>query len=508
MSKFLGIELGSTRIKAAVVDKEFKTLSSGGYSWKSKFEGGFWTYDLKEVWTGVKTALSEAGDLKDITAAGVSGMMHGYLAFDKNWNLLTPFRTWQNIKTADAADELTELFGFNIPYRWSIAHLYQAILNGEEHINKIAHITTLAGYVHFMLTGEHAVGVGEGSGIFPIDSNTLRYDASMLDKFDSLIEKHSLPWKIRDILPKVITAGECGGTLTEKGAEIIDGLLPVGTPFAAPEGDAGTGMIATNAVAEKTGNVSAGTSIFAMVVLSRPLSRVYKEVGMVTTPSGKPVAMVHCSNCTNDSNAWVSILRESMTLLGNTPTDAELYTRLYELSLKGDSDCGGVTVCNFIQGEAILGMESGVPMVVRGADSDFTLANFFRATLYSTMAGLKVGMEILEREGVEIESLTGHGGLFKTKGVGQRYMAAAFGAPITCMETAGEGGPFGMAVLAAYMTNREENETLEDYLNSRVFRDTNSTTLYPQNEDSEGFARYMERYKKLLEIERKAIEIL
>lgn len=508
MNKYLGIELGSTRIKAAVVSSEFKTLTLGGYSWKSKFQDGFWTYDIDEVWTGIKTALAEAGDLSSVDAAGVSGMMHGYLVFDKDWNLLAPFRTWQNIDTVPAASELTELFGFNIPYRWSIAHIYQAILNGEEHIKDIAHVTTLAGYVHFMLTGEHTVGVGEASGIFPIDSTTLDYDASMLDKFDALIEKYSLLWNIRDVLPKVLPAGECAGKLTEEGSKKIDRLLPVGTPFAPPEGDADTGMVCTNAVAPKTGNVSAGTSIFSMVVLDRPLSRVYKEIGMVMTPSGKPVAMVHCSNCTNDSNAWVSLLRESMALFGDVPADSEFYTKLYKLSLEGDSDCGGVTVCNFIQGEAILGLPCGVPMVVRSADSNFTLANFFRATLYSTMAGLKIGMEILEREGVEIESLTGHGGLFKTPLVGQRYMAAAFGTAITCMESAGEGGPFGMAVLAAYMTERKEDEKLEEFLNTSVFKNTKSTSLTPDEDDVKGFNLYMGRYKKLLEVERKAIETL
>ena len=435
-------------------------------------------------------------------------MMHGYLVFDKDWNLLTPFRTWQNTITAQAAEELTALFGFNIPQRWSIAHLYQAILSGEPHVADIAHMTTLAGYVHHALTGVNAVGVGEASGIFPIDSGTMGYDRAMLEKFGDLIADRKLPWSLEDILPQVLTAGQPAGVLTAEGAERLDGLLPAGIPFAPAEGDAGTGMTATNAVAPRTGNVSAGTSIFSMVVLERPLKKVYPEIDLVKTPTGAPVAMVHCNNCTGDTNAWAGILGEAAALFGAAPSAAELYTRLYEKSLEGDADCGGVVVCNYLAGEGVTHMDAGRPLAARLPDSRFTLANFFRAQLYSTMATLKIGMDILAQEKVRIDSLTGHGGLFKTPGVGQRYLAAACNAPVTCMETAGEGGPYGMALLAAYMLNRDRGETLEDYLNHRVFAHISGTTLQPDSSDVEGFDRYMRTYQRLLCVEQRAVEVL
>lgn len=508
MGTFLGIELGSTRIKAVAIDESHRPVSSGDYTWASSYENGIWTYSLDEVWTGLKAALSGVDGRENIRAMGISAMMHGYLAFDKDWKLLVPFRTWQNTVTAQAARELTALFGFNIPQRWSIAHLYQAVLNGEAHVDKIAHITTLAGYVHHMLTGVNAVGIGEASGMFPIDGTKNGYDEGMLAKFNALVEKRGLPWKLRDILPRVLPAGENAGALTEKGAAMLEGLLPVGIPFAPAEGDAGTGMTATNAVAPRTGNVSAGTSVFSMVVLERPLKKVYEEIDMVTTPTGKPVAMVHCNNCTGDSNAWVSVLKETASLLGAELSSGEIYTKLYERSLEGDPDCGGVLVCNYLAGEGVTHMDAGRPMVVRLPDSRFTLANFFRATLYSTMATLKIGMDILAEEGVAIDSLTGHGGLFKTPVVGQRYMAAACNAPVTCMETAGEGGPYGMALLAAYMAEKGENESLEDYLNTHVFANAKSTTRLPMDADVAGFAAYMETYRRLLEVERKAVEVI
>ena len=469
MKTCLGIELGSTRIKAMTAGGSFQPVSSGDYTWASRFENGVWTYPLEEVWTGLKTALSQVEGREDIAAMGVSAMMHGYLAFDKDWNLLTPFRTWQNTITGPAAAELTELFGFNIPQRWSIAHLYQAVLNGEAHVPRIAHITTLAGYVHYMLTGVNAVGVGEASGMFPIDSAALDYDAGMLVKFDALPKVQGLPWKLRDLLPKVLTAGEPAGTLTESGSALLDGLLAPGIPFAPAEGDAGTGMTATNAVAPRTGNVSAGTSIFSMVVLEKPLEKVYEEIDLVTTPAGAPVAMVHCNNCTNDTNAWVNILGEAARLFGANPDTGELYTKLYEKSLEGEADCGGVLVCNYLAGEGVTHMDAGRPLAVRTPEANFTLANFFKAQLYATMSTLKIGMDILAEEGVAIDSLTGHGGLFKTPVVGQSYLAAACGAPVTCMETAGEGGPYGMALLAAYMLRKAEGERLEDFLGKRVF---------------------------------------
>ncbi len=508
MGNYLGIEFGSTRIKAVSIDQNHAPVSFGDYVWASKYENNIWTYDMDEAFRGLKTAICGIESREDIKTVGISGMMHGYLAFDKDWNLLVPFRTWQNTMTAQAARELTQAFGFNIPQRWSIAHLYQAILNGEEHISKIAHITTLAGYVHFMLTGVNAIGVGEASGMFPIDSEKLCYDEEMLRKFDELTASRKLPWKLIDVLPQVLVAGESAGVLTEEGANRIDNLLPIGVAFAPAEGDASTGMTATNAVAPRTGNVSAGTSIFSMVVLERPLEKIYEEIDIVATPTGKPVAMVHCNNCTNDSNAWISVLSETAKLFGAEPSNGELYTKLYEESLNGDADCGGVLVCNYMAGEGVTHMDEGRPLVVRRLDAKFTLANFMRATLYSTMASLKIGMDILAQEKVEIDSLTGHGGLFKTPVVGQTFMAAACTAPITCMQTAGEGGPYGMALLAAYCINKEENETLEQYLNERVFCHASGSTIEPKPSDVDGYNAYMKQYKQLLKVEQTAIETI
>ena len=506
---FLGIELGSTRIKAVAINEKHIPVSSGDYTWKSIYENGIWTYDLAEVWTGLKTALAGVENRESVQTMGISAMMHGYLAFDKDWNLLVPFRTWQNTITGQAAEELTALFGFNIPQRWSIAHLYQAVLNGEEHVSQIAHITTLAGYVHYKLTGVNAIGVGEASGMFPIDSERNYYDEGMLKKFDHLVSDKNLPWKnLADILPAVLMAGEDAGKLTEQGAAMLDNLLAPGIPFAPAEGDAGTGMTATNAVAPRTGNVSAGTSIFSMVVLEHPLKKVYEEIDLVTTPTGKPVAMVHCNNCTNDSNAWVSVLKETANLFGADPSNGEVYTRLYQKALEGDPDCGGILVCNYIAGEGVTHMDAGRPLVGRRPDSKFTLANFFRATLYSTMSTLKIGMDILAEEKVAIDSLTGHGGLFKTPVVGQKFMAAACNAPVTCMETAGEGGPYGMALLAAYMMNKAEGESLEEYLKAHVFADAKGATLSPEKADVDGFNSYIGQYKKLLAVERTAVDLI
>ncbi len=508
MKTCLGIELGSTRIKAVAIDGAFRSVSSGDYTWASAYENGVWTYPLDEVWTGLKSALSQVENREEIAAAGVSAMMHGYLAFDKDWNLLTPFRTWQNTITGQAAAELTELFGFNIPQRWSVAHLYQAVLNGEEHVSRIAHLTTLAGYIHATLTGVHAVGIGEASGMFPIDSAALDYDQTMVEKFDHLPAMEKLPWKLRDLLPKVLTAGQDAGRLTEEGSRMLDGLLPAGIPFAPAEGDAGTGMTATNAVAPRTGNVSAGTSIFSMVVLEKPLEKVYEEIDLVTTPTGAPVAMVHCNNCTNDTNAWVNVLGEAARLFGANPSAGELYTKLYEKSLEGEADCGGVLVCNYLAGEGVTHMDAGRPLALRTPEAKFTLANFFRAQLYATMSTLKIGMDILSSEHVAIDSLTGHGGLFKTPVVGQSYMAAACGAPVTCMETAGEGGPYGMALLASFLLNRGEDEHLEDFLSHKVFAGASGSTIRPDPACVEGFNSYIKRYKALLEVEKTAVDAL
>ena len=508
MNTYLGIELGSTRIKAVAVNESFRPVSSGDYTWASRYENGVWTYSLEEVWTGLRAALSAVENRAEVAAAGVSAMMHGYLAFDRDWNLLVPFRTWQNTITGPAAAELTALFSFNVPQRWSVAHLYQAVLNGEEHVSRIAHITTLAGYVHYMLTGVNAVGIGEASGMFPIDSQALDYDRAMVEKFDALAAERNLPWRLEELLPRVLTAGQEAGRLTPAGAGLLEGLLPAGIPFAPPEGDAGTGMTATNAVAPRTGNVSAGTSIFSMVVLEKPLKRVYEEIDLVTTPAGAPVAMVHCNNCTNDTNAWVGVLGEAARLFGANPSAGELYQKLYEKSLEGAPDCGGVLVCNYLAGEGVTHLDAGRPLVVRRPDSTFNLANFFRAQLYATMATLKIGMDILAEEGVAIDSLTGHGGLFKTPGVGQRYMAAACNAPVTCMDTAGEGGPYGMALLAAYLLRREEGERLEDFLSNRVFAGVSGSTAAPDGAEAAAFGEYIQRYKALLQVERAAAELL
>lgn len=501
MSNYLGIEFGSTRIKAVVIDEDFTPRSTGDYVWKSDFSDGVWTYSLDEAFEGLRKALSET-DTADVAGMGISAMMHGYLAFDTEWNLLVPFRTWQNTMTAQAASDLTGLLDFNIPQRWSIAHLYQAILNNEEHTSRIAHITTLAGYVHYKLTGVNALGIGDASGMFPIDSSTLDYNDTMIAKFDNLIADKNLGWKIRDILPKVLPAGEDAGTLTAEGAKLLGGVLPEGIPFAPAEGDAGTGMTATNAVSAGTGNVSAGTSIFSMVVLDKPLSKVYPEIDMVTTPSGKAVAMVHCNNCTNDMNAWVGILKETVSLFGGSVDTGELYTKLYQKSMEGAADCGGVCTVNYMAGEGVTHLDSGRPFVIRTPDSDFSLANFLRSQLYSTMATLKIGMDILAKEGVEITSLTGHGGLFKTPVVGQRYMAAACKAPVTVMETAGEGGPYGMALLAAYRVMK--GGALEDFLSEKVFKNARSSTFAPVAEDVEGFDKYIEKFSAALDAERVA----
>ena len=508
MKTVLGIELGSTRIKAAALDEKFKTVSAGGYTWASTFENGIWTYSLEEAWRGLRQALAGVDCRDSIRCIGVSGMMHGYLVFDKDWNLLTPFRTWQNTMTAEAAEKLTGLLGFNVPQRWSIAHLYQAVLNGEPHVKKIAHLTTLAGYVHYMLTGANVLGTGEASGMFHIDSATNDFDADMVEKLDRLMSEHGMPWRMRDLLPKVLAAGEDAGCLTEEGSARLDGLLKPGIPFAPPEGDAQTGMTATNAVAPRTGNVSAGTSIFAMVVLERPLTRVYTEIDIMTTPSGRPVAMVHCNNCTNDTNAWAAVLKEAAGLYGAEPDDGELFTKLYKKALEGEPDCGGITVCNYMAGEGVTHLDEGRPMVVRAPGCRFTLANFFRAQLYAAIVTLKIGMKILEKEKVAIDRMTGHGGLFKTPVVGQKFMAAACGAPITCLESAGEGGPFGMALLAAYRLYRKKGETLEEYLNSNVYADVRGVTMSPDPADAAGFEEYTRRFQAMLDVERLATERL
>jgi sugar (pentulose or hexulose) kinase len=516
---FLGIELGSTRIKAVLINENFDPVASGSHDWENRLLDGVWTYSLEDVWAGLQgcfRALVQDAEARykelpgslHIAAIGVSAMMHGYLVFDKEGKQLTPFRTWRNTMTEKAAAELTEKFGFNIPQRWSIAHLYQAILNGEPHVKDIAFLTTLAGYVHWKLTGRKALGIGDASGVFPVDGRVNRYNSRMMGQFGSLAGGQG--WKLEDILPAVLNAGDDAGVLTEEGARLLDpsGVLKAGIPLCPPEGDAGTGMVATNSVAERTGNVSAGTSVFTMVVLEKELSRVHTEIDMVTTPGGKPVAMVHCNSCTSDLDAWVNLFREAAELFSPGVEKRALYDLLYYRALDGDADGGGLLSYNYYSGEPITGLEQGRPLFTRTPDSSLTLANFMRTLLYSTMATLKIGMDILlKQERVRLDRLLGHGGLFKTEGVGQRFMAAALGVPVGVMASAGEGGAWGIALLAAYMIERGEM-TLEAFLEQRVFTQNPGTWVSPGAEDAEGFETFMKRYTEGLAIERAAVERL
>ena len=490
----MGIEFGSTRIKAVLVDDGFKVIAQGAHDWENKLVDGVWSYSLEDVESGVRDAYAKcAADveskygvkLERLAALGISGMMHGYLPFDEGGRLLVPFRTWRNVMTAEAAAELSKLFSFNVPQRWSIAHYYQAILKKEPHIGAVRWLTTLAGYVHYRLTGENVMGVGEASGMFPIDPATGDYNERMLAAFDAKVGG-----SLKEKLPRVLKAGEKAGVLTERGAKWLDptGALKPGAVMAPPEGDAGTGMVATNAVAQKTGNVSAGTSIFAMVVLDSPMKGYYPEIDVVTTPSGSEVALVHCNNCTNEINAWAP-------LLGGD------YEKLFLESQKGDKDCGGVVVVPVLSGEPVAGVEDAMLKVVRKPESRFSLANFFRAQIYSAFVSLKIGMDILAREGVTIDSLMGHGGIFKTKGVAQQYLADALKTPVACMSTATEGGPWGMAVLAAYakrMSDGAESRNLEDFLAGEVFKSAESETLVPTEEGMAGFDSYTQNFKEAI----------
>lgn len=516
----LGIELGSTRIKSVLIDENHQPIATGGHDWENHYIDGIWTYSLDEVWSGLQSSYRDlcnnvkelyGVELKTIGAIGISGMMHGYLVFNSNDDQLTSFRTWRNTMTARASRELTELFAYQIPQRWSIAHLYQAILNREPHVSEIAYMTTLCGYVHWKLTGEKVLGVGEASGMFPIDLTTKSFHQEMLDKFDQLIAPKGFSWRIQDILPKVLIAGEPAGTLTNEGARLLDptGTLEPGIPFCPPEGDAGTGMTATNSVAVRTGNVSAGTSVFAMVVLEKELSRVYHEIDLVTTPYGDLVAMVHCNNCTSDLNAWVSIFGEFADAIGIKLNPNELFGTLYRKALQGDADAGGLLAYNYLSGEHITGFSKGCPLFVRTPDSHFNLANFMRVNLMTSLAVLKTGLDILtEQEKVQIQEMYAHGGLFKTAGVGQRIMAAAMNAPVSVMKTAGEGGPWGMAVLASYMLHKGPEESLSSFLATRVFAENTGTKLEPIPEDVEGYQTFMQRYQRGLSIERAAVDAL
>lgn len=514
----LGIEFGSTRIKGVLIDETHQPIAMGTHDWENRLIDGVWTYTMDDIWTGVQDCYASlAKDVKDkygielkkLGALGFSAMMHGYLAFNKEGELLVPFRTWRNTMTGEAVKELSPLFNFNIPQRWSIAHLYQAILNNESHIKDIDFITTLDGFIHWKLSGMKTLGIGEASGMFPIDSKALDYDADMIDKFDKLIAPKNLPWKLRDIMPKVLVAGENAGSLTAEGAKLLDpsGVLEPGCPMAPSEGDAGTGMVATNAVRVRTGNVSAGTSIFSMVVLEKALKTYHEELDLVTTPDGYAVAMVHCNNCTSDLNAWVNLFKQFADTFGMKIDMNDLYGGLYREALKADTDCGGLLSYNFFSGEPVVGLNEGRPMFVRTPDAKFSLANFMRSNLYSALATLKIGNDILSKEeNVPIDRLMGHGGLFKTPVVGQQMLAAALNAPVTVMDTASEGGPWGMAVLAAYMIEKEDGENLADYLDNKIFKGATGSTIEPVAADVEGFDQYIKSYKATLGAENVAID--
>ncbi len=515
----LGIELGSTRIKAVLVDENHNPIASGGHDWENRYENGIWTYGITDIWEGVQDSYQKmAKEVKEkygvtLTSIGAicfSAMMHGYMAFDKSGELLVPFRTWRNTMTEEAAGRLTELFSFHIPQRWSIAHLYQAILNEESHVKEIDYLITLEGYVHWKLTGKRVLGIGDCAGMFPVDSDTKDFNERMIHQFDELVSDKKLPWKLRDIMPQVLTAGEEAGMLTREGAALLDvsGNLKPDIPLCPPEGDAGTGMTATNSVAKRTGNVSAGTSVFAMVVLEKELSRVYEELDLVTTPAGDPVAMVHCNNCTSDLNSWVSLFEEFAETMGMKPDKNELFTALYKKALEGDKDGGGLLSYGYLSGEHITHFEEGRPLFVRTPNSRFNLANFMRVHLYTALGALHMGMEILFKEGVKLDVLLGHGGLFKTRETGQRIMAAAVGVPVSVMETAGEGGAWGAALLASYLLRKKEGESLDQYLSDHVFQDMAGETMEPDPEDITGFDAFMERYKGGLEIERAAVDCL
>ncbi len=516
----LGIELGSTRIKAVLINEDNVPIASGGHDWENRYVNNIWTYSLEDVWEGLQGSYQKmAEDVKEkygvtiqtIGAIGISGMMHGYMAFNKAGELLVPFRTWRNTITKQASQELTEMFNYQIPQRWSSAHLYQAILNQEQHVADISFLTTLSGYIHWKLTGQKVLGVGDASGMFPIDINTKNFNAHMINQFDESVASKNFSWKLGDILPRVLVAGENAGVLTEEGAKLLDitGQLKLGIPLCPPEGDAGTGMTATNSVAKRTGNVSAGTSVFAMVVLEKELSKVYSELDLVTTPAGDLVAMVHCNNCTSDLNAWVGLFKEFAEAFGVEVDMTKLFETLYNKALEGDADCGGLLSYNYFSGEHITNFEEGRPLFVRTPESNFNLANFMRVNLFTSLSALKIGLDILlKQEGVQVDEILGHGGLFKTKAVGQSILAAAINAPVSVMETAGEGGAWGITLLAAYMLNKEDNETLEHFLAQKVFAGETGTKMNPDPKDVEGFEQFIKRYTKGLAIERAAVDSL
>lgn len=512
----LGIEFGSTRIKAVLIDENNTPIAQGSHEWENQLIDGLWTYSIEAIWNGVQNCYADLRanvktqydtEIERLASIGVSAMMHGYMAFNEKEEILAPFRTWRNTNTGAAAAELSKLFNFNIPLRWSISHIYQAILNKEEHVKDITYLTTLAGYIHWQITGKKVLGIGDASGMLPINSATKNYCADMVEKFDRLVEPYGYSWKLNDILPQVLSAGENAGTLTAEGARRLDisDHLQAGIPVCPPEGDAGTGMVATNAVRKRTGNVSAGTSSFSMIVLEKELSKPYEMIDMVTTPDGSPVAMVHCNNCTSDLNAWVNLFKEYQQLLGIPVDMNEVFGKLYNHALEGDADCGGLISYNYISGEPVTGLAEGRPLFVRSANDKFNLANFMRANLYASVGVLKIGNDILfNQEKIKVDRITGHGGLFKTKGVGQRILAAAINSPISVMETAGEGGAWGIALLASYLVKKADNESLADFLDNNVFVGNTGIEIAPTPEDVEGFNKYIKEYQSCLSIEKEA----
>ncbi|MBO4445255.1 MAG: FGGY-family carbohydrate kinase [Bacteroidaceae bacterium] len=514
----LGIEFGSTRIKAVLIDEKNNPIAQGSHQWENQLVNGLWTYSIDEIWHGLQDCYSSLRanvkeqygiEIESLAAIGISAMMHGYMPFDKNQKILVPFRTWRNTNTAKAAAELSKLFVYNIPLRWSISHLYQAILDGEEHVKDIHFLTTLAGYIHWQLTGKKVLGVGDASGMIPVDPNTKTYDAEMVDKFNKLIADKGYAWKLLDILPASLPAGADAGVLTVEGAKKLDvsGHLNAGIPLCPPEGDAGTGMVATNAVKQRTGNVSAGTSSFSMIVLEKELSKPHEVIDMVTTPDGSLVAMVHCNNCTSDINAWVNLFKQYQELLGVPVNMSQVYRVLFEEAQRGEADCGGILTYNYISGEPVTGFAEGRPLVIRSANDKFSLANFMRANIYASIGVLKIGNDILlNEEKVKVDRITGHGGLFTVKGVGQRMLAAALNSPISVMETAGEGGAWGIALLAGYLVNNPRKLTLPDYLDEVVFAGNTGTEIAPTPEEVAGFNAYIENYKACLPIEEAAVK--
>ncbi|WP_418210810.1 xylulokinase [Bacteroides zhangwenhongii] len=514
----LGIELGSTRIKAVLIDQENKPIAQGNHTWENQLVDGLWTYSIEAIWSGLQDCYADLRsnvknlygiEIENLAAIGVSAMMHGYMPFNAKEEILVPFRTWRNTNTGRAAAALSDLFVYNIPLRWSISHLYQAILDNEAHVKDIDFLTTLAGYVHWQLTGEKVLGIGDASGMLPIDPTTHNYSAEMVAKFDKLIAPNQYSWTLQDILPKVLSAGESAGVLTPEGSKRLDasGHLKAGIPVCPPEGDAGTGMVATNAVKQRTGNVSAGTSSFSMIVLEKELSKPYEMIDMVTTPDGSLVAMVHCNNCTSDLNAWVNLFKEYQELLGIPVDMNEIYSKLYNIALTGDTDCGGLLSYNYISGEPVTGLAEGRPLFVRSANDKFNLANFMRSHLYASVGVLKIGNDILfNEEKIKVDRITGHGGLFKTKGVGQRILAAAINSPISVMETAGEGGAWGIALLGSYLVNNEKKQSLANFLDEKVFVGDVGIEVSPTAEDVAGFNTYIENYKAGLHIEEAAVK--